>query len=150
VKRVAEIIYIVEDQREEFLNGVLNPDEETLRVQWLCGVRKQQYFALNDLIFMTFEYSGNDFKNDMSKMAEYLDSKGFLVKNRRKDVPLNERNKTNWWAPIKRLGSFLDTKPSFINEAEFQDYVKPDGSMIRSDKYNTSYDDEDWADWKYM
>lgn len=150
LRRVAEIIYIVEEQREEFLKGALNPDQETQRIQWMCGVRKQQYFAINDLILMTFEYNGNDFNKDMAKMAEYLDQKGNLVKTRRKDVPLEERNKTNWWAPIKRLGSFLDTKPSFINEAEFQDYVKPDGSMIRSDKYNTSYDEEDWNDWKYM
>lgn len=155
MKRVAEIIYIVEEQREEFLKGILNPDEETQTVQWLCGVRKQQYFALNDLIFMTFEYKGNDFTNDMSKMAAYLDSRGYLVKKRRKDVPAEERTTTNWWAPVKKMGTFLEEKPSFIDDSENQDYVtKLDGSMIRNENNDIAYADEDWMDdiniWKYM
>ena len=68
MRRVAEIIYIVENEREKFLNEAINLDEESKRVLWLCGVRKQQYFLLNELIFMTFEYDGHDFYNDMEKI----------------------------------------------------------------------------------
>lgn len=155
MKRVAEIIYIVEEQREEFLKGILNPDEETQKIQWLCGVRKQQYFALNDLIFMTFEYKGDNFNEDMNKMAAYLDTRGYLVKKRRKDVPAEERKTTNWWAPVKKMGTFLETKPSFIDDSETQDYItKLDGSMVRSETNDIAYDDNDWNDevniWKYM
>ncbi|MDO5154727.1 MAG: hypothetical protein Q4D51_02075 [Eubacteriales bacterium] len=147
MRRVAEIIYVVESEREAFLRGALELDEETKKVLWSCGVRKQQYFALNELIFMTFEYKGDHFEEDMAKMAAYLDAKGNLIKMRRKDVPLEERATTNWWAPVKRLGSLLDTKPDFEDDAEQDDYVtKLDGSMsIRDDYYDISYNEDEWV-----
>ena len=88
MRRVAEIMYIVPEEREAFLDGAINLDDETANVLWMCGVRKQQYFSLNELIFMTFEYEGQNFDTDMKKMAIYLDGKGLLINKRRKDVPV--------------------------------------------------------------
>lgn len=150
MRRVAEIIYIVESEREDFLKGALNLTKEEEKVLWLCGVRKQQYFALNDLIFMTFEYDGNDFENDMSKMAAYLDSKGLLIKKRRKDVPVEERSTTSWWAPVKKLGNLLDKKPEFEEDMdEFQDnyMAMVDGSMnYKASGNDISFDEDDWTE----
>lgn len=147
MRRVAEIIYIVPERREEFLKGALNLDDESARVLWMCGIRKQQYFALNDLIFMTFEYDGHTFDEDMKKMAMYLDGKGLLVKKRRKDVPVSERETTDWWAPVKRLGTVLDSKP--FNE-EYIDYSLMehlDGAMNGGSSYgSTAYDEDDWSE----
>lgn len=150
MRRVAEIIYIVESEREAFLKGALHPDQETEKLLWLCGVRKQQYFALNDLIFMTFEYKGDHFEEDMTKMAAYLDSKGLLVKMRRKDVPLEQRTSTNWWAPVKRLGAVLESKPDFEEEDEDSQEMYMamlDGCMSMSDEGNDiSYSEDDWME----
>lgn len=150
MRRVAEILYIVESERESFLKGVTNPDEETSRVLWMCGVRKQQYFELNDLIFMTFEHKGEDFAGDMEKMAAYLDSKGLLIKKRRKDVPVEERETTSWWAPVKRLASLLDTKPDFGEDVEAVQYSYSEmlgGCVASADKNNNiSYDEDDWTE----
>lgn len=150
MKRVAEIIYITESERAQFLNGALNLTDEEKNVLWLCGVRKQQYFALNDYIFMTFEYEGNDFNNDMDKMAAYLDSKGLLVKNRRKDVPVEDRNNVNWWAPVKKLGDVLNEKPVIKDEAGdlSENYMAMlDGGMTSTNYHSdTSYDDDDWTE----
>lgn len=148
MRRVAEIIYIVENEREKFLNEAINLDEEAKRVLWLCGVRKQQYFLLNELIFMTFEYDGNDFYSDMEKMANYLSTKGALVQKRRKDVPVEERETTNWWAPVKKLGSILEHKPEFDSEESEMERQ----SMLSgytggdADFCDISYSDEDWVD----
>lgn len=148
MRRVAEIIYIVESEREKFLNESINLDEESKKVLWLCGVRKQQYFLLNELIFMTFEYDGQDFYADMEKMANYLNSKGALVQKRRKDVPVNERETTNWWAPVKKLGSVLDSKPVFdSDESEMERQSMLSGYTGGSSDYsNLSYSEEDWVD----
>lgn len=146
MKRVAEIMYIVEEEREEFLKNALNMDSEEAKVLWLCGVRNQQYFALNDLIFMTFEYRGNHFEKDMEKMACYLDSKGLLIKKRRRDVPVSERTTTNWWAPVKKLGTLLDSQP--FEEDEEQDYnLYFDGSMSsKTEYYDIAFDEDDWTE----
>lgn len=147
MRRVAEIIYVVPERREEFLKGALNLDDESANVLWACGVRKQQYFALNDLIFMTFEYDGRDFEGDMKKMAIYLDSKGKLIKTRRKDVPADKRDTTDWWAPVKRLGTVLDSKPKNEDDIhyELKDYL--DGAMSAETSYgNLAYDEDDWSE----
>lgn len=149
MRRVAEIIYVVEAERESFLKGALNPDEETSKALWLCGVRKQQYFELNELIFMTFEYKGDNFKEDMAKMAAYLDSKGLLVNKRRKDVPIEERSITNWWAPVKRLGTVLESKPDFGEDDSWQySYGEMLGGFVNSQDSanNISYDEDDWTE----
>ena len=148
MRRVAEIIYIVESEREKFLNDAINLDEEAKRVMWLLGVRKQQYFLLNDLIFMTFEYDGRDFYGDMEKMTKYLSDKGVLVQKRRKDVPPAERETTNWWAPVKKLGSLLEYKPEFDSEdADMERQSMLSGFTGGSaDDYDISYSDEDWVD----
>lgn len=148
MRRVAEIIYIVESEREQFLHDVVNLDEESKRILWLCGVRKQQYFILNELIFMTFEYDGIDFNKDMEKMSGYLSSKGVLVQKRRKDVPVDERNTTNWWAPVKKVGSVLEERPVFDSEEDEMDRQ----SMLSgytgavSDYFDISYSEDDWND----
>lgn len=146
MRRVAEIMYIVESEREAFLKGALELDEETKKVLWLCGVRKQQYFALNDLIFMTFEYEGADFVSSMEKMATYLDSKGLLIKKRRKDVPADELKTTSWWAPVKRLGYVLDKDPGFKETEEYLD-VEMMGMSSNFSKYsNIGFDEDDWTE----
>lgn len=147
MRRVAEIIYVVPERREEFLKGALNLDDESANILWACGVRKQQYFALNDLIFMTFEYDGRDFEGDMKKMAIYLDSKGKLIKTRRKDVPADKRDTTDWWAPVKRLGTVLDSKPKNEDDIQYElkDYL--DGAMSAETSYgNLAYDEDDWSE----
>lgn len=147
MRRVAEIIYVTEENRQSFIDGAINPDIETQEILWLCGVRKQQYFALNELLFMTFEYEGNDFNTDMSKMASYLDKKGLLIKKRRKDVPLDMRDKVDWWAPVKRLGSVLDTKPGVKDEAGLSLMAMLDGAMVENDEYNNiAFDEDDWSE----
>jgi len=147
MRRVAEIIYVVPERREAFLEGALKLDDETANVLWMCGVRKQQYFSLNELIFMTFEYDGHNFDDDMKKMAIYLDSKGMLIKKRRKDVPVEERDTTDWWAPVKRLGTVLDSKPVEEEEMDYSLMEHLDGSMSNEASYsNTSYDEDDWSD----
>ena len=149
MKRVAEVIHIVEAEREEFLRGAVNPDRETQSVLWKCGVRNQCYFALNNLIFMTFEYQGSDFTADMAAMAAFLEAKGHLVGKRRKDVPLKDRENTNWWAPVKKLGELLDEEPAAAREAvkEYDVRIRMDGGMSdHAQRQDISFNEEDWID----
>lgn len=147
MRRVAEIIHIEESRRETFIRVAVDPDQETLEALWLCGVRKQQYFALNDLLFMTFEYEGNDFAKDMNKMATYLDGKGLLVKQRRKDVPLEMRDRTDWWAPVKKLGDILTSNPIPPEESTETLAAMLDGAMKDTNDYNDiAFDEDDWSE----
>lgn len=147
MRRVAEIMYIIPEEREAFLAGALNPDEEMSKILWACGVRNQQYFGMNGLIFMTFEYEGTNFAEDMRVMAAELAAKGHLVTKRRRDVPVAERASTNWWAPVKKLGSVLTESPFASKEEESREeafLAMLDGSMEVA--VDMSYDAEDWTE----
>lgn len=150
MRQVAEIMYLVEAEREEFLEGALHPDDEVKKALWLCGVRNQQYYALNDFIFMTFEYEGTAFSEDMAKMAAFLDSKGHLIKKRRKDVPAEERSNVSWWAPVKKMASLLDKNPMEDDPSEKtqEKYMAMlDGCMSENDMSNDiSFDAGEWTD----
>ncbi len=152
MKRVAEMIYIVPEKREEFLRKWLNPSMETQQILWLHGIRNQYYFQLNEFILMTFEYVGNQFKEDMDGIAAYPEIDALLVKKRRKDVPEEERAVTDWWAPVKRLGSILTESPMPEDREEElslteQYHEMLSGYMARdSIKYDISYDDDDWSE----
>lgn len=146
MRRVAEVMYIVESEREEFLKGALNPDVETRKVLWVCGVRNQQYFDLNGLIFMTFEYKGNDFRTDMAKMATYLDGKGLLVRSRRRDVPSEDRTSTNWWAPVKKLGAIMETSPFKRDEEASDVELGMIGDIAAGNYSDIAYDEDDWSE----
>ena len=55
-RRVEEIIYVVPEEREEYLKTHLNPPEKIQQIMWMHGMRKQFYFYLNDMILMSFEF----------------------------------------------------------------------------------------------
>lgn len=145
MKRVAEIMHIPDGEREEFLKGALNPDEETKKVLWMCGVRNQQYFGLNDLIFMTFEYGGDNFADDMDKMANYLNTKGLLVNKRRKDVPVEDRPTTAWWAPVKKLGTLFDSESSVQPDKDWDTVTLGMYSQVKNN-YDISFSEDDWSE----
>lgn len=152
MRRVEEIIYIVPERREEFLRQSLNPPLEVQRVLWTHGVRNQYYFQLNEYILMTFEYAGHEFYKDMDKIAAYLAANGCLVEKRRKDVPEEERAVTDWWAPIKRLGSVLTESPmpedigeELSMEEQYHEMLSG-GMQADTVRYDISYDDDDWSE----
>lgn len=148
MKRVAEMIYVVEEERKEFLEGAINLDDESKEVLWKLGVRNQIYFTMNEFILMTFEYVGNDFNEDMKKMAAYLKKTGHLIEKRRKDIPIDERKTTNWWAPIKKVGTLLESSPLIAEKDYLEDDYNGmlDGFMTGNVKSDISYDEQDWED----
>ncbi|EET58134.1 hypothetical protein BRYFOR_09906 [Marvinbryantia formatexigens DSM 14469] len=152
MKRVAEIIYIVPEKREEYLQKWLNPDTEMQQILWVHGIRNQYYFKLNEFIMMTFEYVGGNFREDMNAIAAYPEIDSLLVKKRRKDVPEEERTTTDWWAPVKKLGSILTESPMPEDKEEELSLTEQYHEMLSgsmepgSMKYDISYDDDDWSE----
>ena len=152
MRRVAVIIYIVPERREDFLRTCLNPTKELQRVLWMNGVRNQYYFQLNVFILMTFEYVGRSFREDMDIVSSYMEAQGYLIEKRRKDVPEEERAATDWWAPIRRLGSIVTESPMPEDKGEELTLTEQYREMLNgcmeenAAHYDTSYDDDDWSE----
>ena len=152
MRRVEEIIYVVPEERENFLQQHLNPSEKIAQILWIHGIRNQFYYNLNDLIVMSFESVGREFYKDMAAIAAYPEMKGYLVQKRRKDVPVDQQMTTSWWAPLKRLGSTLTESPMPDDEEEELTLEEQYRSMLSGymDEGNItndiSYDEDDWSE----
>ena len=151
MRRVQEVIYVVPEEREEFLKKQLNPSEKIGKFFWHHGIRNQFFYELEDFILMTFEYVGDNFYKDMAALSEKLQDEGYFVKQRRRDLKPEQLKTTNWWAPLKILGSNLGQTP-FAGDEEMEEdefaSVSRNGGIIDEEetKNSISYDSDDWSE----
>lgn len=151
MRRVEEVIYVVPEERKAFLEKQLNPSEKTRKFMWQHGIRNQFFYELEEFILMTFEYVGDDFYKDMAVLSATLEDEGYFIKERRRDVAPEQLKTTNWWAPLKILGSnFAQTPFSSEEDVEADELASEakngcihDEDDIRS---NIAFDADDWSE----
>ena len=151
MRRVEEVIYVVPEERKAFLEKQLNPSEKTRKFMWQHGIRNQYFYELEEFILMTFEYVGDDFYKDMAVLSATLEDEGYFIKERRRDVAPGQLKTTNWWAPLKILGSnFVQTPFSSEEDVEADELASEakngcihDEDDIRS---NIAFDADDWSE----
>ena len=149
--QVAEIMYIVPEKREAFLQQLLNPSLQEQQIAWMYGIRNKCFYRMNELILETFDYVGKNFHQDMQEYTAHPVIAPTLVSTRRRDVPVTELGRTNWWAPIKVEGRILLESPMPDDEEEepltemYRAMVN--GEMIDSVSENDlTYDEDDWSE----
>ena len=147
-RRVAEIIHIVEEKRDVFLDKMIHLDEDSQKILWMHGIRNQLFFEQGDSLLYVFEYDGDDFKADMEALMVVHKNNGTLVEYRLKDVPADKRDSMNWWAPLKRMGQNLIECPFADDEDEeaMADHYRnmADETILGGSDYG--YDDDDWSE----
>lgn len=151
MRRGEEVIYVVPEERKAFLEKQLNPSEKTRKFMWQHGIRNQFFYELEEFILMTFEYVGDDFYKDMAVLSATLEDEGYFIKERRRDVAPGQLKTTNWWAPLKILGSnFVQTPFSSEEDVEADELASEakngcihDEDDIRS---NIAFDADDWSE----
>lgn len=149
--QVAEIMYIVPEKREAFLQQLLNPSLQEQQIAWMYGIRNKCFYRMNELILETFDYVGKNFHKDMQEYTAHPVIAPTLVSTRRRDIPITELGRTNWWAPIKVEGRILLESPMPDDEEEepltemYRSMVN--GEMIDSvSEHDLTYDEDDWSE----
>lgn len=154
MKRVAEIIHLVPEERDSYLQKYLNPSDKTAQTLWNCGIRKQFYYEFGGDILRTYEYTGKCFQIDMEILSKTEETKDFFLKKRRRDVPEENRNTTNWWAPLKWEGAVLmDEPPCEESEQSFREqyHSMMSGKMEEDEELSQfDYDEDDWSESIHM
>lgn len=156
MKRSAEIIHIIPENRNCYLDKYLHPAEKTEQILWQCGIRKQYYYEFGGLILRTYEYTGKNFTKDMETIAATEETKNFFIEKRRKDVPEDQRETTDWWAPLKWCGSVLMSNPLHDEEEDSMcascagHGCALDGSMCEGEGRDFCYSDDDWSESVHM
>lgn len=156
MKRSAEIIHIIPEEKNRFLDKYLHPTEKIAQILWQCGIRKQYYYEFGGEILRTYEYTGKNFTKDMETIATTEDTKDFFIEKRRKDVSEDQRETTDWWAPLKWCGSVLMTDPLPDEDEEIicascAGYgCALDGTMCEGESSDFCYSDDDWSESVHM
>ena len=149
--QVAEIMYIVPEKREAFLQQLLNPSLQEQQIAWMYGIRNKCFYRMNELILETFDYVGKNFHKDMQEYTAHPVIAPTLVSTRRRDVPITELGRTNWWAPIKVEGRILLESPMPDDEEE-EPLTEMYRSMVNGEmldcvsEHDLTYDEDDWSE----
>ena len=149
--QVAEIIYVVPEEREAYLEKQMNPSLDAQRVAWSFGIRNRCVYRMSDYVIETFDYDGKHFYKDMAGFAAHPLIKETLIQKRRKDVPKEELMTTNWWAPLKILARTLTESPipdevEETMEEMYRNMVNGYMAVIPEDAYEAIYDEDDWSE----
>lgn len=156
MKRAAEIIHIVSEERKKYLEKYADPTEEIATILWNSGIRKQYYYEFGDEILRTYEYAGKEFHKDMQRINETEETRDFFISKRRRDVPEEERSSTNWWAPLKWYGSSVMRAPEITDltmEEQYRSMISGGMDMESESEYERdlySYDEDDWSESAHM
>ncbi len=156
MKRSAEIIHLIPEEKNRFLDKYLHPTEKIAQILWQCGIRKQYYYEFGEVILRTYEYTGKTFAKDMETIVTTEDTRDFFVKKRRKDIPEDQRETRNWWAPLKWKGSVLMTDPLPEEEEEAMcascagHGCALDGRMCEGESNDFCYSEDDWSESIHM
>ena len=149
-RRVEELIHIIPEEKEAYLETHLNPSAELVQLMWMHGMRKQFYFDLGDQILMSFEYVGKDFHKDMTLMSCHPLMKEFLIPARRRDIPVDKLETTNWWAPLKRYGGLLLESPipddEDVEQEQYLHSLLSGCTVPEEDEMDFAYDEDDWSE----
>lgn len=157
MKRAAEVIHIVAENRKEYLDKYINPSEKTAQILWECGIRKQFYYEFGEEILRTYEYTGKQFAKDMDTISNHKETEDFFLRQRRKDVPAEKRQMTNWWVPLKWYGASLMSEPAGEEDAASlqEQYhrmmsgdMEAEGEQQEDSRY--TYDEDDWSESAHM
>lgn len=154
MKRAAEMIHIVPEERAAYLKRYLEPTESVAKLLWDCGIRKQYYYEMKDYIIRTYKYTGTHFKEDMQKVMENPETADFFLQKRRGEVAPEDLDRTNWWAPLHWLGKSIDQNPMGADETghEAPGYsAQTSGCMVLGeDSSYLAYDEDDWSESIHM
>ena len=103
MKRYGMIIGIKPDKIEEYqkLHAAVWPD--VLKIIRLCNIRNYSIYLKDSLLFSYFEYTGNNFKADMEKMAADPVTQRWWDLCKPCQVPLDTRAEGEWWAEMEEL-----------------------------------------------
>ncbi len=103
MQRFGQVIGIKPEYIEEYekLHADVWPD--VLKTIESCNIRNYSIYRYNNMLFAYFEYHGDDFEADMTKMAaDETTQKWWDVCNPMQN-PVDDREEGEWWKTIEEV-----------------------------------------------
>jgi L-rhamnose mutarotase len=103
MKRFGQIIGVDPRQFESYKNYHEAVWPDVLKMISECNIRNYSIFHKNGLLFAYFEYIGEDFADDMAKMAADPVTQKWWEIMEPMQRPLENRKEGEWWANMDEV-----------------------------------------------
>lgn len=98
--RYASVIGIKLENRAEYERLHADVWPEVLAKIYECNIRNYSIYRYGELLFSYFEYIGNDFNEDIAKMAADPTTQKWWEVCRPLQSPVDDRADGEWWASV--------------------------------------------------
>ena len=102
-KRYGWVIKIKEEKLDEYKALHADPWPGVMEQIRRSNIRNYSIYLKDDYLFGYFEYVGNNFDDDMAKMAEDSLTQEWWKRTDPCQVPLATRAKGEWWAQMEEV-----------------------------------------------
>ncbi|MBA7517467.1 L-rhamnose mutarotase [subsurface metagenome] len=103
MKRYGQVIRIKPDKLEEYKRYHANVWPEVLSMIHECNMRNYSIYHKDGYLFAYFEYIGDDFDADMTKMAADPVTQKWWDICKPMQEPLETRVEGEWWANMEEV-----------------------------------------------
>jgi len=103
MERHGQVIGIDPDALDEYIAYHRNIWPGVARKISECHIQNYSIYQVGDRLFAYFEYTGDDFEDDMKKMADHEETRKWWEIMGPMQRPLAERKDGEWWAEMKEV-----------------------------------------------
>jgi L-rhamnose mutarotase len=103
VRRFGQVIGVRPKDREEYIKYHAAVWPEVLRTIHECNIRNYSIFMRENTLFAYFEYVGDNFSADMSRMAADPKTQEWWAIMKPMQVPLPDRKQGDWWTNLEEV-----------------------------------------------
>lgn len=103
MQRYGQVIRVKRDKLEEYTESHAAVWPEVLKKISVCNIRNYSIFHKDGFLFAYFEYVGDDFDDDMQKMADDPMTQKWWDLMKPMQEPLATRAPGEWWATMDEV-----------------------------------------------
>ncbi|NSW76012.1 MAG: L-rhamnose mutarotase [Candidatus Atribacteria bacterium] len=103
MKRYGMVIRVKPEKLEEYKRLHANPWEGVLKTIKECNIRNYSIFYHDGYLFGYFEYTGDNYEEDMKKMAADPVTQEWWSLCKPCQEPLPSRKEGEWWAEMEEV-----------------------------------------------
>ncbi len=103
MKRYGMVIRVRPEKLEEYKKLHANPWPEVLKTIKECNIQNYSIFYHDGYLFSYFEYTGDNYEEDMKKMAADPVTQEWWKLCKPCQEPLPSRKEGEWWAEMEEV-----------------------------------------------
>jgi L-rhamnose mutarotase len=103
MKRVGSVIKVKTEKLEEYKKLHAEVWPRVLKTIHACNIRNYSIFYRDCYLFSYFEYIGEDYEKDMTKMAADPDTQKWWKVTDPCQQPVETAVEGEWWAPMEEV-----------------------------------------------